>query len=199
MKGAITVLQAVLIFAIGVSLVTVAIPWLSNTLERSLDIGEMSTIKDQMALCNDKLVETARTGTSNKCIFSSNRGSARAEKDGIYYRLITTAEICDEHSWGDVDKERHLESSCEVSSGVHTYELRWRWPSEVTMEGMSFAGNMYKEGGAKEDIDFDEQVTFRTITVIVEFDYTPGQAGKTFEISRLALQEDKAILSVNIM
>ena len=74
MKGAVSILQAVLIFAITLSVVVVAIPWTTSTIDKSLDMSEMSTIRNQMGLCNDKLVETARTGTSSKCLFSANRG-----------------------------------------------------------------------------------------------------------------------------
>jgi len=171
MKGAVTILQAVLIFAIAVSLVAISIPWIYGAIHKSLDASEMDTVRDQMGVCNERLVETARTGTSNKCIFSANRGRVTAEWDGIYYDLITTASICDEHDWAEVDKERHLESTCDETFDIKHYILRWRWPSEVRMEGYGFTGELRKEDEDPTPVTFDPEVQFRTLTVVVEFDF----------------------------
>lgn len=196
MKGAVSILQAILIFAIAVSLTAVAVPWAYAAIQKSFDISEIGTIRDQLALCNDKLVETARTGTSNKCVFSASRGKISADWDGIYYDLVSTAPICDKHEWGEVDLERHLESKCDVSLETMHYYLRWRWPSEVKMEGSGFTGELRKKDTLESEISFDPQVQFETLTVVVEFEVQEGQAGNELEISRTSLLADKAILRV---
>ncbi len=196
MKGAVSILQAVLIFAITISLVAVAIPWVTTTIDASLDTSEMSNIRNQMALCNDKLVETARTGTSSKCLFSANRGTITAQEDGIYYTLLSKSDICDAHSWAEVDKERHLESKCDVTV-ANVYNLRWRWPKDIQMRGSDFEGVIIK-GSETKNITFDDDLHFITISVVVRFEYDKGQSGKTIEISRNALLDDEAILGVNI-
>ncbi len=198
MKGAFTIFQAVLIFAIAVSLAAVAAPWAYKSVQKSLDVSEMKTIKDQMQLCNDKLVETARTGTSNKCTFSANRGKITAKIDGIYYNLASTADICDTHDWYNVNKDTHLESKCLVTQELRDYNMRWRWPKDVMMEGLGFTGEISKSGTPTDTITFEPEVSFITITVVVEFDYIEGQGGKEIEISRIALTEDKAKLNVVI-
>ncbi|MBU3896374.1 MAG: hypothetical protein KJ697_00350 [Nanoarchaeota archaeon] len=198
MKGAATILQVVLLFAIATSLAAAAAPWAYNTLQKTMDTSEMGVIRDQMVLCNDKLIETARTGTSNRCVFSANRGKVSALTDGIYYNLLSKAPICDEHDWVEVDLERHLESMCDDLGTARTYTMRWRWPSNVKIEGKDFTGEVLKRDDVKYNIEFDTSVTFRTVTVIVEFDYTPGEAGKIVEISRKALTKDSAVLSVKI-
>ena len=198
MKGAVTVFQAILIFALAVSMAAIATPWAYATLQKSLDTSEMSTVRSQLGLCNDKLVDTARTGTSNKCIFSANRGKITAQTDGIYYTLTSKAQMCDDHDWGEVDKDRHLESMCDSSLDVRTYTMRWRWPANVTMEGKAFSGAILKKDQVESNIAFDSDLTFRTVSVVVEFEYTPGQSGKTVEISRNSLSRDKAVLGVNI-
>lgn len=198
MKGAVSILQAILIFAIAVSLTAVAVPWAYVAIQRSFDMSEIGTIKDQLALCNDKLVETARTGTSNKCIFSASRGKVSADWDGIYYDLLSTASICDKHEWGEIDAERHLESKCDVSLETMHYYLRWRWPSEVKMEGSGFTGELRKKDELESDVAFDPQVQFETLTVVVEFDVAEKTAGNEIEISRTSLLADKAILKVTL-
>lgn len=198
MKGAVTVFQAILIFAVAVSMAAIATPWAYATLQKSLDTSEMSTVRSQLGLCNDKLIDTARTGTSNKCTFSANRGKITAQTDGVYYTLISKAQMCDDHDWGEVDKDRHLESMCDSSYDVRTYTMRWRWPANVTMEGKEFSGAILKKEQTVNTITFDDSLTFRTVSVVVEFEYTPGQSGKTVEISRNSLSRDKAVLGVNI-
>lgn len=196
MKGAVSILQAILIFAIAITLATIAMPWAYNAINRSLEMSEMGTIRKEMALCNDKLIETARTGTANKCIFSAKRGKMSADWDGIYYDLLSTYPICDRHSWDEIDKERHLESMCDVTLDIKHYYLRWRWPSEVNMEGSGFGGDIKKAEEHITDIEFDPSVRFTTITVVIEFEAQEGQAGNNIEITRTSLLEDKAVLKV---
>jgi hypothetical protein len=198
MKGAVEIFQMVLIFAIGVSLAAIATPWAYSSLQKTMDISEMGVIRDQMALCNDKLIETARTGTSNRCSFSANRGKVSALTDGIYYNILSKAPICDDHSWAEVDAERHLESMCDASETARTYVMRWRWPSDVKIMGDGFTGKVLKRETVQYNIEFEPNVTFKTITVIVEFDYTPGETGKIVEISRKSLTKDTATLAVKI-
>ncbi|MBU3905022.1 MAG: hypothetical protein KJ906_02660 [Nanoarchaeota archaeon] len=198
MKGAVTILQAVLIFAITLSMIVAAIPWLTTSIDNSLTMSEMGNIRDQMGLCNDKLVETARTGTSSKCLFSANRGTITAQGDGIYYALLSKGDICDNHDWAEVDKERHLESKCDVTYSTNNYNLRWRWPKDIDIQGSGFTGTIIKGSETKDNITFDSSLDFKTLTVVVNFEYIEGQVGKTLEISRNALLEDKAILGVNI-
>jgi hypothetical protein len=198
MKAVSAIIEYVLIFAIIIALAALGIPYALGTIQRSMELSEFQAIRNELSACNEKLVETARSGSANQCIFSVNKGLLTAQTDGIYYKLTSDLKICDAHAWTEIDEEKHIWQQCEVSDGTKTFWLKWYWPSEVTIEGQNFEGNITNEDKKIGDIKFDSPVMFMTLTVVVEFQFTPGQSGKIIEINRVGLTKDKAILSINI-
>jgi hypothetical protein len=199
MRGAVSIFQAVLIFLIAVSAIGLALPWFYDNYDRSLDVGEIQTVLAQMKQCNDKLVETARTGTASTCIFSANRGDITADTDGIYYALTTRATVCDTHNWVNTNIEKHIWEKCKVFDVETTnYELKWSWPVNTSIEGYLLDGQIDRYDNKIADINFDSPLKFITLTVLVEFESTPGQTGKVVEITRKAVEEENVILKVNI-
>jgi len=200
MRGAVTIVQAVLLFAIIVGASAFALPWAYSSVNKALDLSEMDKVKMEFGLCNDKLIETARTGSPSKCFFSANRGDLYAQRTGIYYKLVTKADVCDSHWWKEIDADKNTWQKCQVSGPIRTYYLNWYWPKDITITGESLDGEVKVEESSDSlgDIIFDETVKFRTLVVNLEFDYKEGQVGRIMEINRVGLEEDKAILSVNI-
>ncbi len=198
MRGAVTIFQAVLIFVIAVSLIALGVPWFLDTYEKSMEIGEIRTVKGQLEQCNEKLVETARTGTANQCLFSADKGEMTAESDGVYYSITTKADICDDHNWIEIDPEKHIWQKCKVVATTTNYNLKWSWPKNITIEGYNLDGEIDRNDVKIADIIFTSPVDFTTLTVLVEFEAVPGQAGKIIEINRISVQEEKVILRVII-
>ncbi len=198
MKGAVTVIQAVLILFVIVSLTIIIVPWVFTSLDKSSQISEIQTVNTQMKLCNEKLEETGRIGSSNSCIFAVSEGKMYADTDGIYYEIISDLDICDEANWAEIDPKNHLWQKCDVIGDNRIYSARWSWIDELEITGESISGNIYRYNSPISSINFDSNVTFRTLTVFIEFDFTEGQAGNIIEVSRKSIEEDKITLSVNI-
>ncbi|MFQ6056368.1 MAG: hypothetical protein ACE5J3_10360, partial [Methanosarcinales archaeon] len=142
MKSVVSVLQVVLIFAIAVSLIILASPWVYSSLKKSFELSEFQTIRGQFELCNDKIVETARTGTKNSCVFSISKGILSIESDGIYYKLTSSAEICDEHDWVEINPDKHLWQSCFITDSMRTYQMKWSSPDEIIFQSSIGSGNI---------------------------------------------------------
>ena len=67
MRGAtVTFMLIVIITALLTSILVV---WAVMNTTGFFEVNEMNIVKDQFRDCNDKIIETARTGMSNKCIF----------------------------------------------------------------------------------------------------------------------------------
>ena len=198
MKGAVTVVQAVLIVMVVIALLAVLIPWVSTSLDQSSQISEIQTVNTQMGLCNEKLEETGRVGSSNTCIFSIRNGRMYAETDGIYYEVISDLDICDESEWSEIEPENHLWQRCEIVDQKTVYQAKWTWVNDTQIIGEGISGNVYRYENPISSITFNDTTTFRTLTVFIEFDFTPGQAGNIIQINRKSVEEDKITLSVDI-
>lgn len=193
-KSVATILQAVLIFGIAIGLLGAIIPFAYSAVQTSMEFSEIQTVKSDFAKCNDKIIETARTGLANKCLFNAERGKIRIEKDGIYYNLTGSKDICSSHSWTEIDAKRHVWQSCEASDDKRIFGLRWHYPTQVRIEG-KLEGNVTSEEVLKP-IKFNETIMFRTLTVVMEFESQLGAYGKFLEIARKVLTEEKAVLGV---
>ena len=137
MKAVVSVLQAVLIFAIAASLVILFLPVIFSFIQNSIDISESSSVRQQLELCNDKILETARTGTQSTCTFSIQsfgRGGISLKNDGIYYNLTSEAEICDQTDWVEITPEKHVWLKCDLQDSRKIYQLRWSSPNEIIFE-----------------------------------------------------------------
>ncbi|MBR9682173.1 MAG: hypothetical protein GOV02_00690 [Candidatus Aenigmarchaeota archaeon] len=198
MKGAVTVIEAILIIFVVIGLLAILIPWVSSSLDKSSQISEIQTLNTQMGLCNEKLEETGRVGSANTCIFSISNGKMHAETDGIYYELISDLDICDETDWTEIEPENHLWQKCDIVDQKTIYSTKWAWVDERQIIGEGISGNIYRYNNPISSITFNNTTTFRTLTVFIEFDFTPGQAGNIIQINRKSVEEDKITLNVDI-
>ena len=146
MKAVVSVLQVVLIFAIAASLVIITLPIVSSSIQNTIDISESSSVKQQLELCNNKILETARTGIQTTCTFSIQsfgRGEVSLKDDGIYYKLTTEANICDQTDWVEINLDKHVWLNCNIEGSTRLYQLRWSLPNEIFFElGDRIKGNI---------------------------------------------------------
>jgi len=144
MHGAIKIFGAILILFIAISLSIIAVVWIIPEIERSMELSEFQIVRNQFYECNDKILETARIGSTNKCFFSANRGRLTVDTDGIYYKITTRTRVCDQHQWTEINKEKHIWQRCKVSDGERAFEMMWSFPLESEIQGWNFAGNKTK-------------------------------------------------------
>ena len=128
---AFTVIQAIMILLVTVSLVALAFPWVSGSLDESIDIYEVGNIKTQFEACSDRILETARTGTVNRCIFNIERGTLVSSENSLTYRIASNAKICDPHPLIEIDERKHIWQNCSFSNGLNNFEMHWMFPSYV--------------------------------------------------------------------
>ena len=198
MYGAVTVIQLILLFIITLSLVVLMFPWANKTIGESMDISEIDSIKPQFDDCSEKILETARTGATNKCIFSIKRGIIEGKQEGIEYKLSSTAPICDQHDLVEIDARTHLWQSCSISGGNRIYSLLWYFPMQLKINGTGVGGNQMKGQMNVAEIKFKNPIEFKTLTIYAGFEYTPGESGDTVEISRVSITETNVTLKIKI-
>jgi len=181
-----------LLFLITFSAAAVGYFWVYPEIQYSFDIGEASTIQQSFALCNQKIIQTARTGSVSNCIFSVKRGDMIIQDDSIHYSIGSSSrkELCDESGWFSVDN--NIWKRCD--SFGQRYSLMWFWPASGNITGQDFSGDL---GGSS--IDFGSSQQFMTISTQVEFDYSPLESGNVLEISRVNLTENVANLRIRIL
>ena len=198
MKG-LAVLQAIIIFVILTSLAAITLPWAIGNVETSMDLTEMKSIEPQFDECNARIIETARTGTTNKCIFNVKRGEISGRPEGIYYKILSNAPICDASSMTEIDSRNHIWQECNVSAGKQrTYGLLWKFPSSLNVSGEGIQGNQITGQSSISTIGFGSPITFETLTLYVNFQYSPGQTGDVIELSRIDVTQTNVTLRVRI-
>jgi len=198
MHGAIKVFGAILIVFIITSLSIMAVVWVIPEIEKSMELSEFQTVRNQFYDCNDKIMETARIGSTNKCFFSASKGRITVEGNSINYKITSKGDICDQHPWVLINEEKHIWQRCEVSDQKRTFEMKWSFP--LSIKGWDFAGDKLKGDPILiGNIIFDSPVSFGTPTFYVEFQTTPGESGNVIEISRVDVKTDKIILKIRIL
>jgi len=198
MQGVIPIIQLVLLFIIAVSLVALMIPWATKTIGESMDISETDSIKPQFDDCSEKILETARTGTTNKCIFNIKRGTITGKIEGIEYKILSTAPICDQHNLVEIDERTHVWQACSASGENRIYSLLWYFPLQLKVNGTGVQGDEMKGKSPLADINFQNPIEFKTLTLYAGFEYVPGEAGNIIEISRINMTETNVTLKVKI-
>ena len=198
MKAISTIIQAVLLLVVAISLITVTIPWAIRTLNISIDLTEIRSIKSQFDTCSDRILETARTGSSNRCFFDIRNGEITGRTEGIYYRLISNGPICDQSPLIEIDNKTHVWEECNVSGSQRVFGMLWMFPKELTITGNGIEGSKMQGQSSAGNIDFGNLVSFRTISLGVEFQYQPGEAGKIVEMSRIDINDKNVTLRVKI-
>ncbi len=199
MRGAIGVIEFVLIIAIVISLTAFSYPWASKIIGEALDLGEISAVEPQFKQCSRKILETARTGTTNRCTFSISNGQLKGKIEGIEYSLMSTAPVCDPHPLIIIDEDSHIYQECEVSGENRVYKLLWMFPLELEAEGSGVEGDQLQGETPISNISFsDDPIKFLTLTLLAEFEYGPGESGNSVEITRKSLSSDKILMGVRI-
>ncbi len=175
------------VIAIAIS----ALPWVNKQIQLSFDKAEIKNVKSQFMRCAEKILETARTGSSNKCIFSVSRGDLYVKEDGIYYKLSRDGKICEEHKFALIDYFHKLWERCKRVKEKWTYELKWFYPKN---DSVIVNGDVIVEfpSGSK---------TFELINkgvASISFETPIELKGKMIEVVRRRVEKDKVILSVKI-
>lgn len=199
MKAAFTILQAMLIMVLALSLASMALPWSIETVGQSMDLSEFKTIKSQFDECNERIIETARTGSTNKCMFNIKRGELSGRGEGIYYKLLSSAPLCDASTLVEIDPRNHIWQECNVSGKQRIYGLLWKFPSSLNVSGQGMQGNQMVGQTPLAQINFAGQpLNFVTLTLYVNFQYQPGQTGNIVELSRVDVTQTNITLKVKI-
>jgi hypothetical protein len=198
MKAAFTVIQAVLILLVAVAMVTVTLPWAIDTVHTSVDMNEIMTIKSQFDVCSDRILETARTGTSNKCIFDIKNGKITGRREGVYYNLISNAPICDKSPMVEIDPRTHVWQECNISGSQRVFGMLWMFPKELNVSGNGVEGNKMTGSTSSGSIGFGNNIIFKTLSLGVDFKYNPGESGKIVEMSRINITNKNVTLSISI-
>lgn len=199
MRGSFNTVEFLLITAVVIALTAFALPWITGTINESLDVGEVSSIRGQFKSCSNKILETARTGTTNKCLFSISRGKIIAKLEGLEYSLLSTTGICTPHLLKIIDEESHIYQECIDAGMTRIYKMIWMFPTQLKVEAEGLTGTKVEGGTPVGSIDFGSgPIEFRTLTLLVEFDYGTNQTGTNVELTRKSMSVDKITIGVKI-
>lgn len=191
-------LQAMFIMLLVVSLAAIALPWTIETIGLSMELAEFKSINSQFVDCNEKIIETARTGSTNKCIFTIKKGEITGKKEGIYYKLLSTSPLCDESPLVEIDSRNHIWQECGIYGKQRVYGLLWKFPSSINVTGSQIQGNKLVDETINATINFDPSITFDTLTLFINFQYQPGQTGSIVELSRIDVTQTNVTLKIKI-
>jgi len=134
MYGAMKVFGAIIIAFVAISLSIIAVVWIVPQIEKSMELSEIQIVRNQFEDCNNKIMETARTGSTNKCFFSINKGQLTANTSGINYKITSRAGICDQHPWVQINEEKHIWQKCDVSDNNRIFEMMWSFSSYIVFQ-----------------------------------------------------------------
>ncbi len=191
MKG-ITAIGYIMIAAIGIIVLAAAFPFAYKQIQMNLDRGEINMVKSDFMKCSEKILETARTGNSNRCIFSVSRGDLYIEPDGIYYKISSSGQICEEHEFALIDFRKKIWQKCKRMGDKWVYELRWLYPKNDTV---------IIDGQVSITLPDGSEIVsplYNRVSVNVAFETEKELKGKNLEISRKYISGDQAILNVRV-
>jgi len=166
MKG--NILSMILIMAIVISVTAVTIGWAMMNLGGFFELSEINNVKKEFSSCNDKILETARTGLPSKCIFSAKSGVVQANVNNVLYSITANTRVCDSSDWVLIDPNNNIWQRCDISGRQSTFGLRWNYTGIYF--GYENIGNV--------------KVT--------------GQSGSTMEISRSTMTETQTKLILKL-
>ncbi len=199
MRGVSTVIVAVLLVAIGSVSAVAAYTWASPRISFSFDLSESDAVQRAFESCNDRIIETARTGSSSHCIIPTSRGELTAQSDGLYYTLSSSGRLCDQTSdWVSINAEKHVELLCNVQPGNATmFNLRWRYPKLVSIYAVTLEGNLTRDSDVTP-VKFNTTSSFRTVSVFVYLVVTPGGGGQNIDLNRINITSENVTLGIRI-
>ena len=199
MKAFSTIIQAVLILVVSASLLVMSMPWALETFEISVDVTEISSIKTQFDACSDRILETARTGSTTKCIFDIKNGEITGRTEGIYYSILSNGPICDPFPMVEIDNRTHVWQECNSTGKTRIFGMLWMFPEELKVTGTGIEGSKIQGQSEAGDINFGPTVNFKTISLNVDFQYQPGESGKIIELTRVNVTDQNVTLRVKFV
>jgi len=123
MRGLVNIILSIVLIGI----IVVALLFIINSsMKNSLDASEFQTVRNHFEECNDKIMETARTGVTNSCSLFTENGEIVVGGDTILYKIVTNANICYESDWVNIGE--NLWQMCTVYGGSRLYQLKWDSP-----------------------------------------------------------------------
>jgi len=123
MRG--SAINLMLIVIVIVLITAVVVAWTVMNTRGFFEMNEINAVKHEFEGCNDKIIETARTALSNKCIFSANRGKITGTTDEIIYQIISRVKVCDESPWVLINPEKNIWQKCDFSGRENIFSLKW--------------------------------------------------------------------------
>jgi len=125
MKGG--VLTFILILLVITSLTAVVAYWALTNMTGFFEMTEINKVKSEFVECNDKIIETARIGLSNKCMFSVDKGNIIATSNDISYQIVSGTKVCDSSPWVMINPGKNIWKKCDVSGKENTFGLKWNY------------------------------------------------------------------------
>lgn len=166
MKG--VAVTFMLIMIITVLLISILVGWTVMNTTGFFELNEITAVKQEFVECNNKIFETARTGSSNKCIFPIERGNITGSISEISYQIISRYRICDKSPWVIIDPDNNIWQMCDISGRNSILRLKWNYTNiSFQFEQM---GNI--------------QIT--------------GKSGSTIEMSRASMNENQISLMLRV-
>lgn len=163
-----TALTFILMIVVVVLLTAIIVAWTLMNTFGFFEMNEINTIKHDFEECNDKIIETARTGLSNKCIFSIDRGHIKGTNDEISYEIVSRVKVCDESDWVLINPEKNVWQRCDFSGRENIFGLKWN---------STYIKFQFEQVGNVE---------------------IKGQTGRIVEISRASMNENQINLLLRI-
>jgi len=151
-----------LIVIITVALTSIVVVWTLTNANSFFETNEISSVKAEFRECNNKIIETARTGLSNTCIFPASIGLITGTIDDISYQIITSEQVCDQTPWVLIDPDKNLWQKCDVSSNSDTFSLKLNY-SSIKFQFMSM-GNVQVKGQSGHAVEVSRAGMNDTLT-----------------------------------
>ncbi|NIO44237.1 MAG: hypothetical protein GTN36_01620 [Candidatus Aenigmarchaeota archaeon] len=123
MRG--SAVNLMLIVVIIVLITAVVVSWTVMNTMGFFEMNEINAVKQEFEKCNDKIIETARTALSNKCIFSAEKGEITGTINEIIYQIVSRVKVCDETPWVLINPEKNTWQKCDFSGRENIFSLKW--------------------------------------------------------------------------
>lgn len=121
MRGASVILEAILLLLIAAAFAYLAFPSAQDTIQGSQQQYFANVVRGELEKCNDKLLETSRTGSGNVCIFSQE---VTVDSSRISFIVSSESKLCDEHQLTLINTEKSIWQRCNVDD-MYTLETVW--------------------------------------------------------------------------
>jgi hypothetical protein len=150
MKG--DALTFILIVTVSVALTALILGWVVMNMSGFFESNEVNAIRQEFSECNEKIIETARTGLSNKCTFSAQKGRIIGSAENLTYEIVSSQKICDMSPWVLLNPEKNLWQRCDISGRQSVFSLMWNYTGVKFLFG--YLGSVYITGQSGKNVEF---------------------------------------------